>query len=163
MIKALTVWDQEELHYIAEEVLIRLRYDLYLYDDEGNYLHDDEGHDLTGQARRQAVLQSLDRQEALGDRHYLEFRGNKELQQIPFSKALEMPLETIKEKYLKYALDKARNMMRKGTVEYGITVSSEVPDSYLDDLLALRWRENLKLWTMQWEDKKKYGGERPET
>ena len=53
--------------------------------------------------------------------------------------------------------------MRKGTVEYGITVSSEVPDSYLDDPLALRWRENLKLWTMQWEDKKKYGGEKPET
>lgn len=31
-------------------------------------------------------------------------------------------------------------MMRKGAVEYGITVSSEAPDSYLDDLLALRWR-----------------------
>lgn len=29
-------------------------------------------------------------------------------------------------------------MMRKGTVEYGITVSSEAPDSYLDNLLALR-------------------------
>lgn len=54
--------------------------------------------------------------------------------------------------------------MRKSAVEYGLTtVSSEVPDSYLDDLLALQWRENLKLWTMQWEDKQKYGGEKPET
>lgn len=45
---------------------------------------------------------------------------------------------------LQICSDKARNMMRKGTVEYGITVSSEAPDSYLDDLLALRWRRKFE-------------------
>ena len=153
-IEVLTVWDLEDLHYIAEEVLIRLRHDLYWYDDEG----EDVFSGLTGKEREQAILHALARQEELGDRHYLDFQGNRELQRLTFHDALEMPLETIREKYLDYVLPKARNILRKGTLVYGVTVSDEVPDRYLDDLLALRWRENRKLWTMQWDHQKRRMG-----
>lgn len=147
MTEVLTVWDQEDLHCLAEEVLIQLRHSIYLYDNDGNEVLDG----LTGSAREEALLQALARLEELGDRHYLDFRENGELQRLTFSDALEMPLKTIREKYLSYVLPKARNIMRKGTMVYGVAVSGEVPDSYLDDLLALRRRENLKLWTMQWD------------
>lgn len=68
-----------------------------------------------------------------------------------------MPLQEIKGEYLKDVLPVARGILRKDTSDFGdcFVVSDEVPDSYLDDLLALRWRENLKLWTMQWEREKK--------
>ena len=36
--KILTVWDQEDLHFQAEEVIIRLRYERHWYDEEGNYI-----------------------------------------------------------------------------------------------------------------------------
>ena len=151
-VETLTVWDQEILHYLAEEILIRLRYCLYWYDDEGK----DALCDLAGPAREAALTEAVERQMALGDRDYLNFHENNELRKLSFSGALEMPLKTIKEKYLKDILGKARNMMRKGTLECGrVVVSGEVPDSYLDDLLALRWRENLKLWAIQWDGGKK--------
>ena len=53
-----------------------------------------------------------------------------------------------------------RGILRKDTSAFGdlFVVSDEVPDDYLDDLIALRWRENLKLWTIQW-DKEKNDGE----
>lgn len=34
---------------------------------------------------------------------------------------------------------------------------------FLDNLLALRWRENLKLWTIQWDREKREGQEKEET
>lgn len=68
------------------------------------------------------------------------------------AEALDMPLSVIRETYLKDVLTKARNILRKGTLQCGdYTISDEVPDSYLDDLLALRWRENLKLCAVQWK------------
>ncbi len=94
--------------------------------------------------------------------NFLDFRENEELQKISFSEALYMPLETIKEKYLKDVLPKARGIMRKGTMTIlcPYAVSDELPDSFLDDLLALRWRENLKLWTIQWDQDKEQSGEK---
>ncbi len=145
--RALTIWDQEELHYVAEEVIVNLRHELYWYDDNGKRAF--EG--LRGEKRSAALFQALEKQGQLGDGDYLNFPENERLRQITFSEALEMPLTTIKEKYLKDVLPKARNIMRKGTMVFQYEVSEEIPDSYLDDLLALRWRENLKLWTMQWE------------
>lgn len=150
-VETLTVWDQEALHYLAEEILTRLRYCLYWYDDEG----EDVLCDLAGPAREAALTGAVERQMALGDRDYLDFHGNNELRKLSFSEALEMPLKTIKGKYLKDVLGKARNMMRKGALGCGrVVVSGEVPDSYLDDLLALRWREDLKLWAIQWDREK---------
>ena len=74
-----------------------------------------------------------------------------------------MPLDEIKEKYLKDVLPMMRGILRKDTSAFGdlFVVSDEVPDSYLDDLLALRWRENLKLWAMQWDkERQKCSGEK---
>jgi len=155
--KALTVWDQEELHYVAEEVIVGLRHVLYWYDDDGNSAL--EG--LQGEARAAAMFQALEKQEQLGDEDYLNIPENERLRQLTFSDALEMPLRTIKEKFLKDVLPKARNIMRKGTMVYDCVVPEEVPDSYLDDLLALRWRENLKLWTMQWAHSQESQEEEP--
>ncbi len=152
--RTLTVWDQEELHYIAEEVIVHLRHELYWYDDNGKRAF--EG--LRGEERSAALSQALEKQNQLGDKDYLDFPENERLRQITFSEALKIPLTTIKEKYLKDVLPKARNIMRKRSMVFQYEVSEEIPDSYLDDFLALRWRENLKLWTMQWE----HGQERRE-
>ena len=141
--KLLTIWDQEDLHYAAEEVITCLRYYSYWYDDDGNCII----LDLPEDVRRALGMKQIDNMQ----NSYLCFRENKELRQISFHEALYMPLETIKEKYLKDILKKARNVLRKGSMDVGYPVSDEVPDSYLDDLLALRWRESLKLWAMQWE------------
>ncbi len=155
----LSVWDQEELHYIAEELIIALRYDYFRYDDEGNNLLDA----CQSEEERSALWERmLDMRDEFPHNSFLDFRDNEELQKISFSEALEMPLETIKEKYLKDVLPKARGIMRKGTMIniYPYEVSDELPDSFLDDLLALRWRENLKLWTIQWEQDKERSGEK---
>ena len=32
----------------------------------------------------------------------------------------------------------------------GLAAGSEISDEYLDNLMALRYKENLKLWTIQW-------------
>ena len=79
---------------------------------------------------------------------------DKELRQLCFSDAMYLPLETIKEQYLGDILTKVRNVPRRGSMNGCPPISDEVPDSYLEDLLALRWRENLKLWTMQWDHDK---------
>lgn len=152
--KTLSVWDLEDLHYIAEEVIVKLRFDRCFYDDEGNYLFDN----LSEEEFENLYTQARDYRSEHRNTDYLNFRENEELRRISFSKALDMPLETIKEIYLKDVLNKARNILRKDSMFLGCVPSPEIPDSYLDDLLALRWRENLKLWTIQWEDKERDGG-----
>jgi len=144
--KILTIWDQEDLHYVAEKVIVDLRFRRYWYHDDGSWAF--EG---MGKEERSAAMCEADKKWKLFQyEDYLNFPDNPELHEVAFSEALHMPLETIKEKYLKDVLTKARNIMRKGTMVYDYVVPEEVPDSYLDDLLALRWRENLKLWTIQW-------------
>ena len=69
-----------------------------------------------------------------------------------------MPLKEIKKEYLGQYMPMLRGILRKGTMECGVVPSEEIPDSYLDDLLALRWRENLKLWAMQWDQKENRNG-----
>lgn len=156
--KVLSIWDQEELHYIAEELIIALRYDYFRYDDEGNYLLDAY---QSSEERTAALEQMLKMQDERSHTDSLNFGENEQLRGISLSQALEMPLETIKEKYLKDVLPKARGILRKGSMLniFPYAVSDELPDSFLDDLLALRWRENLKLWTMQWEQNESRCGE----
>lgn len=147
--ETLTVYDQELLHYLAEEVLMELRFSGFLYDEEGNrrILRKED-------AEEDAWFhEALERFYEESPRNNFDFLQNPELRKLRFRDALEMPFSVIKETYLRADLAKARGMMRKGGIE-GLTVSEEVPDSYLDDLIALRWRENLKLWTMQWEKEK---------
>lgn len=141
----LSIWDQEDLHYVAEDVIVGLRYNRHHFDDEGNYIMDQ-----LSEKERHAIYEKHD---ANARTDYLNFRENEELHQFSFHDALYMPLDEIKEKYLKDVLPVARGILRKDTSAFAdsFVVSDDVPDSYLDDLLALRWRENLKLWTMQWD------------
>lgn len=151
----LSIWDQEDLHNVAEDVIVGLRYRRYYFDDEGNYIM----HQLS-EEERHAIYEKCD---ANAKNDYLNFHENKELYQISFHDALYMPLEEIKEKFLKDVLPVARGILRKDTMAFGccFVISNEVPDSYLDDLLALRWRENLKIWTIQWDKEK--GKDKEET
>ena len=149
----LTIWDQEDLHDVAEDVIVGLRHKRYYFDDEGNYIMD--------KLPREEWHSVFDKCTANAKSDYLNFRENEELHQISFQDALYMPLEEIKEKYLKDILPVARGILRKDTSAFAdcFVVSDEVPDSYLDDLLALRWRENLKLWTIQWDQDKARDGQ----
>ena len=36
----LSIWDQEDLHNVAEDVIVGLRYCRYYFDNEGNYIMD---------------------------------------------------------------------------------------------------------------------------
>lgn len=144
----LSVWDQESLHNVAEDVIIGLRYTRYRYDNEGNFIrHRFSEEELNAAMQTQMKNSTND---------YLNFLENEQLHQLRFRDALHMPLEEIKEKYLKDVLPVARGILRKDTSDFGyfFVVSDEVPDSFLDDLLALRWKENLKLWTIQWDTEK---------
>ena len=145
----LSIWNQEELHNVAEEVIVSLRYYRYYFDDEGNYIMD--------QLSKEERLAVFEKRDANAKKDYLNFAENEELHQLSFSNALYMPLEEIKGKYLKDVLPVARGILRKDTSTfcYFFVVSDEVPDSYIDDLLALRWRENLKIWTIQWDNEKR--------
>ena len=142
--------DIENLNYLAEEVLMQLRYEGYRYDDDGNDKFPyQEGNENTD-ARVVAMHTWMD---SLKDDHPLEFRDNRKLQGISFGEALEMSYSEIKEKYLKDYLPMMRALMRNDKLCIGYSVSDEVTDDFLDDLMALRWKENLKLWTMQWGHK----------
>ena len=146
----LTVWDLEDLHFVAEDVITGLRFNRYYFDDEGNYIMD--------RIPKETWHEIFEKERASAKTNYLNFLENEELHQITFHDAVHMPLDEIKEKYLKDILPVARGILRKDTSAFGdfFVVSDEVPDRYIDDLLALRWRENLKLWTMQWDrDKEK--------
>ena len=141
----LTVWDLEELHFIAEDVITGLRYERFCFDSDGNYIMD--------KIPKETWPELIEKAHANARTDYLNFRENEELHRLTFHDAVRMPLDEIKEKYLKGILPVARGILRKDTSAFGdfFVVSDEVPDSYIDDLLALRWKENLKLWTMQWD------------
>jgi hypothetical protein len=141
-VKSLGFHDIDDLNYLAEEVLLELRHNVYLYDEEGNGLR----FLITSEER----FSKLKEFQGEISNNYLEFKGNETLKNISFSDALWMELSVIKEKYLKDILKEARRMMRKDSMLDFMIVSDEVDDEYLDNLLAIRWRENLKLWTMQW-------------
>ena len=143
--KPLTIYDLEKLNDAAEHIISTAQYNFSDYDDEGNYILYDT-----------AEVQNAKLEEWFNGKksHYLCFRENEELHSISFSDALEMSLSEIKEKYLKEHMVKLCNMLRKDSANLNIVpVSDEVPDSYLEDLLALRWKENLKLWAIQWSKK----------
>ncbi len=139
--------DIENLNFLAEEVLMQLRYEGYRFDNEGNDKFPYQENNDNKEARDAAMRAWVD---SLNEDHSLEFRDNRTLQQITFGEALEMPYTEIKENYLKDYLPMMRALMRKDNLCVGYSVSDDVSDDFLDDLMALRWKENLKLWTMQW-------------
>lgn len=142
--RILTIYDQEDLHYAVEYTVSTAQYDFYQYDDEGNYIM----FDMPTEERTARLKEWVEATK----NHYLCFRHNEELHKIGFYEAVSMPLAQIKEKYLKNHLNKLRGIMRKDpALKNGVAASPEIPDEYLDNLIALRWRENLRLWSSQWD------------
>lgn len=142
--KPLTIYDLEALTNAAEYIISTAQFNFIDYDDDGNYISYGAPQEERA-ARRKKWIAGM-------KTHYLCFRENEELHSIGFQDALEMPLFEIKEKYLKKHMTKLRNMLRKDSVDLNMApVSDDVPDSYLEDLLAMTWKETLKLWAIQWD------------
>ena len=144
--KLLTINHLEQLNDAAEYIVSSAQFMFPCYNDDGEY--------IAMGITREERMQRIEQWQLQASCHSLCFRQNEELRKISFNDALCMPLSEVKEKYLKEHMSKLRNMLRKGALEPGFVVADSVPDEYLDDLLALRWKENLKLWTIQWQHKK---------
>jgi len=154
--KVLTIYDLEDLNYAAEYIISTAQFKFYEFDEDGN--------DIAFGMRPEEHYARLQEWIEESKNHYLCFRYNEELHQIGFYDALDMTLSEVKEKYLKDYLKKLRNILRKDPAWMnGVVVSANVPDSYLDDLLALRWLENLKLWAIQWDKSRERGEEKKAT
>ncbi len=147
----LDITDIEGLHYLADYVLSMLEMSGYLYDEEGNniveYHIDQGGKDSDSKLEAIWKTHNAHRMES-----YLNFRENEELHKISFSDVCNLSFEEIKNKYLSDILQKARNIMRKGTLHPFDVPSPKISDEYLDNLLALCWRDDLKLWAIRWDE-----------
>lgn len=146
--KKIGINDIEDLNYLAEEVVVGLRYDGFNFDEEGKNIYMERPSD---EEALQKITEWYEKKN-----NPLEFRTNEELQKLTFSDALEISFDEIKEKYLKDYLPMMRGIMRKDSMMIGLAVDDTVTDEYPDNLLALRYKENLKLWTMQWGNKEEY-------
>lgn len=132
----------EELNNLAENVITRLRFTRYQYDENGN----DIISDLTMDEVKERIVQQVENAKY----DYLNFAQNEELRTFSLQDAFGLTLQTIRDKYLKNVLPIARSIMRKDPrLEHGAVVSDDISDDILDFWLALRWKENLKLWLVQ--------------
>lgn len=138
--RELEITDIEELNEIAEWLITTYKFEYLRYDDEGNWLEHED------------LLERMSNKENDQEAYYFRFSDNEELMQISFVEAVNMPLVEIKEKYLKKYLPKLRAILRKDSNCQGLRPADSISDEYLDNLLALRWKENLKLWTIRWDD-----------
>lgn len=133
-----------ELNDLAEDVIVDLRFTRFFYDDQGN--------DLSMILSEEEIAQRAKAYYDSKNCNILDFTNNEDLKKISFIESLSLPIIDIKEKYLKEILPIARGIMRNDPrFDHGIVASEEVEDSFLDDLLALRWKENLKLWCLRHE------------
>mgnify|MGYP003300748566 CR=1 FL=1 len=149
--KILTIYALEELNDVAEYIVSSLQFNGYQYDEQGNHIY-------TKWQKNGELEKRFEAWRAGAKANPLCFRENERLRTITFADALDMPLKEIKKEYLGQYMPMLRVILRKGTMECGVVPSEEIPDSYLDDLLALRWRENLKMWAMQWDQKENRNG-----
>lgn len=137
--RLLTMHDFEELNELAEEVITTLWFVRCFYDEK-------TATDLSLSLSKEQLTEHLRQQIETAKFDYLNFAENEELQQFTFIEALKLSFQEIKEKYLKDTLPFARKLMREDPrLDYQAVVTEEVADDFLDDLLALRWKENLKL------------------
>ena len=145
--KTLYIEDLEDLNYLAEEVLHDIRFHGYLYNDDGK--------DISDTCRCKPELLEEHMKLIENSQFPLEFRNNKELMKLSFEDAFELTHKQIIDKYLKPYLSKFRGMMRNGEHLRALMIVDEsVSDEYLDNLFALRWKENLKLWCKYYEEDK---------
>ena len=84
--------DIEGLNYLAEEILMQLRFEGYRFDNEGNDRFPYDENHSNSEARHEAMLVWM---ETLKHDHPLEFRDNSRLHGIAFGEALEMSFSEI--------------------------------------------------------------------
>lgn len=144
--------DLENLNFLAEDVLHELRFNYYFYNDDGDCIKYDN-------SENKDILLEKNIQLLNDEKHYLEFRNNKELKKISFAEAVKISHKELIDKYLGRYLAKARGIMRKGSFPLTLMkVSNDISDEYLNNLFALRFKENLKLWTKYWEIERNENG-----
>lgn len=143
--REMNIYDLEGLQAIAEDIIVSAQHSYWNYDDEGNYL------DISEDERDRRMFEWI---ENIKDQP-LCVRKCEALKKLSFYDVLDMPLKEIKETFLKDYLRTLRGIFRKGTGNFEHVPSEDIPDEYLDDLLALKYKEYLKLWTMQWDMVKK--------
>ena len=142
--KVLTLYDLGDLNRTAEEVITTAQFRFWEIDEDGNHI-------VFGTSSEERHVRLLDWVEE-SKNNYLCFRMNEELHQIRAQEALNMTFSEAKERYLKRYLKKLRNILRKDTLYAGVIVPENIPDSYLDDLLAMKWLDALRLWAVQWDE-----------
>lgn len=133
--------DLEAINDLAEDVITSLRFIRYLYNENGK--------DISREISIEEMLGRIKKQIDNSKYDYLDFENNEELRKIPYRDSFEIPFQKIKDIYLNDTIKLARILMRTNPrLDYFARVSDDVPDEFLDDMLALRWRENLKLWLL---------------
>lgn len=133
--------DFEALNNLAEDVITSLRFTRFWFDEEGR--------DVSAYLSEEEISKRMIQMVENTGFDYLYFANNIELKQMTQQEAYALTLQEIKEKYLKNDLFVARKIMRTDAhLYYGAKAGDDVPDSFLDDLVALRWKENLKLWLL---------------
>ena len=144
--KELTIYDFEDLWYAATELVFKIIQYCTMFDEEGNF---DGGNDE--RFWMWPVIREKDPRFK-----YLNFRTCEELKQYSFADVCELGSEEIKEKYLHATLPIFRKVMRSGNhyLLDGCRVSDDIPDAYLDQLFAMAWKTDLKMWALQWENEK---------
>ncbi len=126
--KVLGLNDIEDLNYLAEEVLMQLRFEGYRYDENGDEKAFAKSENGSHKERTKEMIEWI---EMLEHNHPLSFRGNEELMKIPFTYALEISFDEIKEKYLKDYLPMMRGIMRKDTMLIGYIAGEEISDDLI--------------------------------
>lgn len=134
-----------KLENFVEKVVVDMRSTGFLYTSTGDRISTDV---CLGERQ-----QSLEEHIENSKNDMFNFASNPLLSNISFEKAVGMSLEEIFDSFLTSdVLSKVRGILRKDSRNYyGMVVSDEISDDFLNQLIAIRWRENLKLWSMQHE------------
>ena len=136
------IWELENL---VEQVVVDMRAMGYLYTSDGDSI----SLELSVEDR----CRMLDEHIASLSADVFNFVSNPTLTQITFKEAVEMEVEDIYQLYLSpEILQKVRGILRKDPrLCYSQIVADEVTDEMLNQYIAVRWKENLKIWTLQRE------------
>ena len=141
-VSEMTIYDFEDLWYAATELVFQIFIYGTMIDDEGNYADYDE-------EREKAWIETRNTDPRF---KYLNFRECEELKHFTLSEACELSASEILEKYLYATLPIYHKAMRSGNhLLIGYRAADDIPDEYLDQLFAMAWKADLKMWALQWD------------
>lgn len=134
MKKFLTIYNLEELSFIASELVYRLYMNRFTIDNNGNYKEYDGN--ITNESRFK----------------YLNFKNCEELREISITEACDLSIDEIKEEYLSEIIPIARKSFREDNLlGLGMIAKSDIPDDFLDALFCIAWKNDLKIWSLNYE------------